>query len=70
VNLNTIDIKLNAGYTDGHVESYKTSEVVPMKVSLIPDGSVPYPNGVGPGIFYLPANAVWKSVYSSCFKTP
>jgi prepilin-type N-terminal cleavage/methylation domain-containing protein len=60
VNLNTIDVKLHAGYTDGHVESYKSSEVVPMKVSITPDGSVPYPGGVGlgPGDFYLPSNGL------------
>lgn len=51
-------IKLRAGYTDGHVESYSASEVVPMKVSITSDGSVPYPDGVGPGVFYLPGNAL------------
>lgn len=60
VNLNTIDVKLHAGYTDGHVESFKSSEVAPMKVSITPDGSVPYPGGVGlgPGDFYLPRNGL------------
>ena len=43
VNLNTLGLKLHAGYTDGHVESYSPSEVVPMKVSFTPDGCVPYP---------------------------
>jgi len=51
-------IKLQAGYTDGHVESYSASDVVPMKVSITADGSVPYPDGVGPGIFFLPRNAL------------
>ena len=51
-------IKLNAGYTDGHVESYSASEVVPMKVSLTSDGSRPYPDGMGPGIFYIPENGL------------
>ena len=51
-------IQLQAGYTDGHVESYSTSEVVPMKVSITSDGSVPYPDGVGPGVFYLLKNAL------------
>jgi len=51
-------IKLQAGYTDGHVESYAPSEAVPMKVSITADGRVPYPDSVGPGIFYLPANAL------------
>lgn len=52
------DIKLQAGYTDGHVESYSASEVVPMKVSITSDGTVPYPDQVGPGIFYLPKNSL------------
>ncbi|MBW8041584.1 MAG: prepilin-type N-terminal cleavage/methylation domain-containing protein [Planctomycetes bacterium] len=59
VYLNTIDVLLHAGYTDGHVGSFKSSEVVPMRVSLTSDGSVPYPDdGVGPGIFYLPKNGL------------
>ena len=51
-------IKLRAGYTDGHIETYSASEVVPMKVSITADGTVPYPDGVGPGIFFLPGNAL------------
>ncbi|MHC4171815.1 MAG: type II secretion system protein [Planctomycetota bacterium] len=51
-------IKLRAGYTDGHIETYSASEVVPMKVSITADGRVPYPDGVGPGIFFLPSNAL------------
>jgi len=58
VNLNTINVKLRAGYTDGHVGSFKASEVVPMRVSITSDGSEPYPDGVGPGIFYLPGNGL------------
>ncbi len=52
------EIKLQAGYTDGHVETYSASDVVPMKVSITADGRVPYPDGVGPGIFFLPRNAL------------
>jgi len=51
-------IELQAGYTDGHVETYSTSEVVPMKVSITADGTTPYPDGVGAGIFFLPRPAV------------
>jgi prepilin-type N-terminal cleavage/methylation domain-containing protein len=58
VNLNTIDILLHGGYTDGHVGSFKQSEVVPMRISITSDGSEPYPDGVGPGIFYLPKNGL------------
>ena len=56
--LTMIKIKLNAGYTDGHVECYYPSETVPMEVSITPDGSEPYPSGAGPGIFYLPEDAL------------
>ncbi len=52
------EIKLKAGYTDGHVETYSSSDVVPMKVSITADGTVPYPDGVGPGTFFLPRNAL------------
>ncbi len=52
------EIKLQAGYTDGHVESYSASDVVPMKVSITADGTIPYPDGVGPGVFFLPRNAL------------
>ena len=51
-------IKLRAGYTDGHVETYSASNVVPIKVSITADGTVPYPDGVGPGVFFLPRNAL------------
>ena len=55
-----LDIKLHAGYMDGHVESFTPSETVPMRVSITADGSVPYPSGIGlgPGIFYLPRNGL------------
>jgi prepilin-type N-terminal cleavage/methylation domain-containing protein len=51
-------INLRAGYTDGHVETYSTSETIPMKVSITADGTIPYPDGVGPGIFLLPRNSL------------
>jgi type II secretory pathway pseudopilin PulG len=54
----TPEIKLRAGYTDGHIETYSSSDVVPMKVSITADGTVPYPDGVGPGVFFLPRNAL------------
>lgn len=57
--LSVIKIKLHAGYRDGHVECYYPSETVPMEVSIIPDGSEPYPSGAGPGIFYLPEDALY-----------
>ncbi|MHC4641229.1 MAG: type II secretion system protein [Planctomycetota bacterium] len=58
VNLNSIDVLLHAGYTDGHVEGFNASDVVPMRISITSDGSESYPDGVGPGIFYLPKNGL------------
>lgn len=52
------DIEVTATYTDGHVEKYKVSESVSLKVSLAQDGSAPYPDGIGPGIFYLPPDSI------------
>jgi len=52
------EIKLKAGYIDGHVESYSASEAVPMKISMRADGTLPYPDGVGDGTFFLPPNAL------------
>jgi prepilin-type N-terminal cleavage/methylation domain-containing protein len=55
-----LNVKLRAGWTDGHVASWTPAEAMPMKVSINPDGSVPYPSGVGlgPGDFYLPKGAL------------
>jgi len=56
--LEALDTKLNAGYVDGHVESYSPADTVIMKISMKPDGTVPYPDDISPGgIFYLPRNS-------------
>jgi len=56
---NAPEIKLKASYTDGHVESYSSSDVIPMKVSISADGTVPYPDGgASPGTYFLPMNAL------------
>jgi len=52
------EIPLRAGYVDGHVELYSTEEVIEMKVSITSDGSQPYPDGVGPGTFFLPRESL------------
>lgn len=52
------EVKLKAAYTDGHVETYSSSEVTPMKVSFKPEGAPPYPDGVAGGIFFIPKDAV------------
>jgi prepilin-type N-terminal cleavage/methylation domain-containing protein len=53
------DVKLHAGYTDGHVETYTPSETVPMRIPQNPSGVPPFPDG-GPssGVFYIPRNAM------------
>ena len=53
------EIQLRAGYVDGHVQSYTTEEVIEMKVSITSDGSAPYPDGVGPGTFFLPRESLY-----------
>ena len=55
-----LDIKLRAGYTDGHVESFSASDTLTMRVILIPETGEPYGSGdgSGPGNFYLPRNAL------------
>jgi len=52
------EIKLNAGYVDGHVESYSSSDTAAMRVIWTPETGEPYPHGTGPGQFFLPQNAV------------
>ena len=54
----SLKISLHAGYTDGHVESFNATETVTLRVSLTSDGSVPYPIGVGPGLFVLPLDSL------------
>ena len=52
-----IRVRLNAGYTDGHVESYYPSDTQLMKVADSPDGSRPYLKGIDPrypGLFFIP----------------
>ena len=52
------DIKLRAGYTDGHVETFSASDTVTMRVILRPETGEPYPHDIEPGNFYLPRNAL------------
>ena len=52
----TINIRLSAAYTDGHVESFKASETVPMQVIKNRQFNRPYT--FGPGVFYLPKNGL------------
>lgn len=58
INLSSLDVELHAAYTDGHVECFSPSQTIIMKVSQTPDGSLPYPDELGPGKFYLPEKAL------------
>jgi prepilin-type N-terminal cleavage/methylation domain-containing protein len=58
-NLDTVEIKLQAGYADGHVESFTASDVVTMKVINFRTTNPPTPHTYGPGDFYLPIDALY-----------
>jgi len=61
IGLDGLVLGLHAGYTDGHVERFRPSEVVPMKVSESSVGSVPYDNsGIGTnyGDIFIPRDAL------------
>jgi prepilin-type N-terminal cleavage/methylation domain-containing protein len=52
------DMKLRAGFTDGHVETFSPSEAVPMRVGMTPEGVPPFDDsGPNPGLYYIPQNA-------------
>lgn len=58
MNPELIETRLKAGFTDGHVETYSTSEVIKMRISMKQDGSTPYPDNVSPGgVFFIPARS-------------
>ena len=56
---NMPDIKLRAGYADGHVETYLAADTLTMRVIRKPEIAEPYPDDIdGPGRFYLPKTAL------------
>lgn len=60
LDLSVFQIKLHGAYSDGHVSTYSTVESVPMEVIVDPATNTPYPREfkVGPGVFFLPEEAV------------
>jgi prepilin-type processing-associated H-X9-DG protein len=52
------EVKLNAGFTDGHVESYTSSDVVTLEVSDRWDGKGSFHPVIGKGKFYLPRSSM------------
>ncbi len=58
ISFQSMDLNLQAGYVDGHVEKFMPADTVILKVSMTPDGQTPYPDNVGPaGTFYIPRNS-------------
>jgi len=54
----SLDLSLRAGYVDGHVEKFAPTDTLILKVSMTPDGQIPYPDNVGPaGTVYIPQNS-------------
>ncbi len=52
-------ILLHGGYVDGHVEAYRPQDVVPLRVIKLRPEGLPYGDDEpGPGVFFLPENAV------------
>lgn len=52
-------IKLRAGYTDGHVETFWSSDILMMKVIKYPETGEPYDDDTdSPGCIFLPMNAL------------
>lgn len=58
VSLDSITVKLQAGFTDEHVEDYSAKDVVGMRAIIDIRTGEPYPDGIGPGVFYLPGSAL------------
>lgn len=55
--MDSLGLVLRAGYVDGHVQKFTPADVTPMKISMTPDGLVPYPDDIGPaGTIYIPRN--------------
>lgn len=49
--------EMKAGFIDGHIQIYRSTEWVKMKAILWPKQNKPYPDGVGPGVFFIPREA-------------
>jgi prepilin-type N-terminal cleavage/methylation domain-containing protein len=53
----SLNLILHAGYVDGHVRKFTPGDTMTMKVSMTPDGKIPYPDNIGPaGTIYIPAD--------------
>jgi prepilin-type N-terminal cleavage/methylation domain-containing protein len=54
----SLNLTLQAGYIDGHVKKFSPADTMAMKVSMTPDGQIPYPDNLGPaGTIYIPRDS-------------
>jgi prepilin-type N-terminal cleavage/methylation domain-containing protein len=53
-----VNVTLNAAYTDGHIESYTPADAAVLKVIWKVDTNEPYPEGIGPGDFFIPRTGI------------
>ncbi len=51
-------VRIRGAYIDGHVTSYGPEELTGLKVIWKVETGEPYPDGIGPGEFYIPREAV------------
>jgi len=56
--LDSLGVRPQAGFADGRVESYTAEEVVPMRAILDVATSQPYPDGIGPGVYFVPRSGL------------
>jgi prepilin-type N-terminal cleavage/methylation domain-containing protein len=54
VSLESITVRPQAGYVDGRVEVYMPQETTGMRAILDRALNLPYPDGIGPGVYYIP----------------
>jgi hypothetical protein len=60
VDPSSVHVRLQAGFADGHVESYQPGDTTALEVSYTQDGTQPAASGagIGAGLFYIPSKAV------------
>ena len=55
ISVDLLGLTFRAGHIDGHVEKFTPAETMTMKISMTPDGLIPYPDDIGPaGTIYIP----------------
>ncbi len=54
------EVKLNAAYVDGHVETYCSEDTTPMEVIIDVETGATYQGFMGMGVFYVPLNGIGR----------